>query len=117
MTEDERMKQLRQRKRKPAKFHISWFGLLLVAIIVYFSSILVSQQAHLHQLDSDQAEAEARLETARRENAQLKQEKEDLGRLDYIEKIAREELGMTRHGELPYSTGAKDAGNANEKSR
>ena len=25
----------------------------------------------------------------------------------YIEKIAREELGMTRHGELPYTTARK----------
>ena len=35
----------------------------------------------------------------------LVKEKDDLNRLDYIEKIAREELGMTRRGELPYSSG------------
>ena len=39
------------------------------------------------------------------ENEQLRQEKENLGKLDYIEKLAREELGMTRRDELPYSAG------------
>ena len=28
-----------------------------------------------------------------------------MNRMDYIEKLAREELGMTREGELPYSPG------------
>ena len=74
-------------------------------VIVYFSSILFSQQGHLHQLEQDQAAAEARLAAAQQENEQLRQEKENLGKLDYIEKLAREELGMTRHDELPYSSG------------
>ncbi|MCR5756882.1 MAG: cell division protein FtsL [Selenomonas sp.] len=85
----------------------NWFALLMLAIIVYFSSILISQQVYLSQAADDYAAAQARLEAAEKENAALKEEARQLNELGYIEKIAREELGMTRAGELPYSVGHK----------
>jgi len=94
-----------ERKREGRRFN--WFALILAGIIVYFASILISQQMYLSQARTDQAAAEARLKTAQEENAALRAEQENLGRLDYVEKLAREELGMTRQGELPYSTGRK----------
>ena len=93
--------------KKPARRRFNWFVLLMGGVIIYFSSILVSQQVYLHQVAEDQAAAEARLAAAKQENESLRQEKENLNKLEYIEKTAREELGMTRHGELPYSTGHK----------
>lgn len=96
-------------KRKKGHRHFSWFSIILIGIILYFGSILVSQRMYLNQVADEQAAAETRLAAAREENAQLQQEKENLSNLSYIEKIAREELGMTRQGELPYSTGRKDA--------
>ena len=86
---------------------VNWFALIMLAIIVYFSSILISQQVYLSQAADDYAAAKARLEAAQKENAALKEETQQLNELGYIEKIAREELGMTRAGELPYSTGHK----------
>ena len=62
---------------------------------------------HLGQLAENQAAAEARHSAAQEENEELKQEKAALSDPAYIEKIAREELGMTRHGELPYTTARK----------
>ncbi|MSV24118.1 cell division protein FtsL [Selenomonas sp. WCA-380-WT-3B 3/] len=79
----------------------------MAGIVVYFAFLLISQQVYLSQVRQDQASAEARLAAARQENEALRQEKERLGDLNYIEKLAREELGMTRRGELPYSTGRK----------
>ena len=93
--------------KKPARRRFNWFMLLMGGVIIYFSSILVSQQVYLHQVSEDQAAAEARLAAAKQENDALLQEKENLNKPEYIEKTAREELGMTRHGELPYSTGRK----------
>ena len=84
---------------------LNWFTILLVIIIGYFAVILVKQQIYLNQVSADQAAAEERLATAKAEHERLVKEKDDLNRLDYIEKIAREELGMTRRGELPYSSG------------
>lgn len=92
-------------REKWKKSWFSWFNFLLIAIIVYFSSILISQQIYLSQVNEDQAAAEARLAAAQEEHDKLVKEKDDLSRLDYIEKIAREQLGMTRRGELPYNPG------------
>ena len=83
------------------------FALVMIFIIGYFAFTLVSQQVHLQQVAEDQALADARLAAAREENEALKQEKANLEDLSYIEKIAREELGMTRHGELPYTDAGK----------
>ena len=94
-----------RRQRRVHKGRLNWCSVLLLLIIIYFSSIFISQQTHLHQLAEDQVAAEARLASAKAENEQLRQEKENLGKLDYIEKLAREELGMTRRDELPYSAG------------
>ena len=94
-------------KARREKRGINWFALIMLAIIVYFSSILISQQVYLSQAADDYAAAKARLEAAQKENEALKEETRQLNELGYIEKIAREELGMTRAGELPYSTGHK----------
>lgn len=94
-----------KRRIKQRKGIFSWFTILLVIIIGYFAVILVKQQIYLNQVSADQAAAEERLATAKAEHERLVKEKDDLNRLDYIEKIAREELGMTRKGELPYSSG------------
>lgn len=92
-------------KRRHSRGIINWFTILMVIIIGYFAVILVKQQVYLNQVSVDQAAAEERLATAKAEHEKLVKEKDDLNRLDYIEKIAREELGMTRKGELPYSSG------------
>ena len=91
--------------RQSKKRRFSWFFLVLILVIAYFSSIMISQQMYLSQVSEDQEAAEQRLVAARQENETLRQERENLNRMDYIEKLAREELGMTREGELPYSPG------------
>ncbi len=96
--------QMEGRKRKR---RFDFFVPLMAIIIGYFAFVLVSQQVHLGQLAENQAAAEARLSAAQEENEELKQEKAALSDPAYIEKIAREELGMTRHGELPYTTARK----------
>ena len=91
-------------RRKRGKRHINWFAVLLSVIILYFASIIVEQQMYLRAVADDRQAAEARLSAAQQENEALKREKEQLGDPACIERIAREELGMTRHGELPYSS-------------
>ena len=85
----------------------NYFALVMVFIIGYFAFRLVGQQVHLQQIAEDQAVADARLAAAQAENEALKQEKANLQDLLYVEKIAREELGMTRQGELPYTEAGK----------
>ena len=93
--------------RKSNGKRFSWFSLALIAVVVYFSCVLISQQVHLSQVARDQNVAEARLSAAQQEHEALLQEKEALADREYIEKIAREELGLTKAGELPYISGKK----------
>ena len=84
-----------------------WFVITLLIILGYFGSIIVSQGLYLSHVHEDQVLATQRLMSARAENDRLRTEKDRLDELPYIEKLAREELGMTGVGELPYAPGKR----------
>ena len=65
------------------------------------------QQSHLNEVEEDRAVAVTRLEEARARNAELKKERDSMDKPEFIEKVAREELGMTRQEEMPYIPGKK----------
>ncbi|MGN1049947.1 MAG: septum formation initiator family protein, partial [Selenomonadaceae bacterium] len=62
----------------------------------------------LNNLDDDLSQAQARYEAAKKENEELLKEQQNLGDPDYVERLAREDLGMTRQGELPYIYSRKE---------
>ena len=84
-----------------------WFVITVLLILGYFGSMIVSQGLYLSHVHEDQRLASDRLAAAQTENDRLRAEKERLGELPYIEKLAREELGMTGAGELPYAPGKR----------
>ena len=88
--------------RKKNTFRFNWFVVTMVAIIGYFSYTFVEQQIHLNALNRDYEAAQSRLEAAKARNAELKEQRAGLESPEYIEKVAREDLGMTRQGEMPY---------------
>ena len=88
-----------------------WFIITVLLILGYFGSMIVSQGFYLSHVHEDQRGAAERLAAAQAENERLLAEKQHLGELPYIEKLAREELGMTRVGELPYAPGKRSGGN------
>ena len=88
-----------------------WFVITVLLILGYFGSMIVSQGLYLSHVHEDQRLASDRLAAAQAENDRLRAEKERLGELPYIEKLAREELGMTGAGELPYAPGKRSNGN------
>lgn len=89
-------------KQNTKKRGLNWFIVLLIIIVGYGGSVVIEQQYKLSALDDDMVGAQERLEAAKQENAQLRDEYNKLGDVEYIEKLAREELGMTRQGEMPY---------------
>ncbi|MGL5269068.1 MAG: FtsB family cell division protein [Selenomonadaceae bacterium] len=93
---------MRQSKRS-----FNWFAVLLLFIVLYFSYTAIQQYLQLKAISQEQAAVEARLSQAQKVNEELLQEKNNLGKIDYIEKIAREELGMTKQGEMPYISSKK----------
>ncbi len=88
--------------REKEKSRCSWFVVVMVLIAVWFSYNFMQQQSNLNAVNQDYAVAKARLAKAQERNAALRVERDSLSDAAYIEKVAREDLGMTRQGEMPY---------------
>ena len=86
--------------RKRSGFH--WFALLMFAMIAYFSTALISQQVHLSHVNESQRIADKRLEKAKATNEKLRKELAELQDINNIERLAREDLGLAKEGEMPY---------------
>ena len=88
--------------RNRGRRRVNWFLILLLLIGGWFSYTFVTQQIRLNAVASDYEATRIRLEEARARNAELNKERDSLSDAAYIEKVARESLGMTRQGEVPY---------------
>lgn len=86
------------RKRKG----LNWFAIFMFLVVAYFSTVLISQQVHLSHVSETQRIADKRLEKAQAENEKLRKQYEELQDLNNIERLAREDLGLAKDGELPY---------------
>lgn len=86
------------RKRKG----FNWFVLVMFAMIAYFSTVLISQQVHLAHVNESQRIADKRLEKAKATNEKLRKELAELQDINNIERLAREDLGLAKQGEMPY---------------
>ena len=84
------------------KYRINWLNAVLVAFAAYFLYLLIGQQVELFIAKHSAEAAQAQLEQARQMNQALQEEKARLSNLQYIEKLAREELGLVKPGEVPY---------------
>ena len=82
----------------------NWFALIMLVMIAYFTTVLISQQVHLSHVSESQRIADKRLEKAKATNEKLRKELAELQDINNIEKLAREELGFTKEGEMPYQT-------------
>ena len=80
----------------------NWFVLLMLAMIAYFTTVLISQQVHLSHVSESQRIADKRLEKAKATNEKLRKELAELQDINNIEKLAREDLGLAKEGEMPY---------------
>ena len=93
--EDRSRKIVRKKK-------FAWWSLAFTGIVLYSCWVVADQFSQLSALNSDMESARQRLESAQQENQQLHEEEAWLSDNEYIEKLAREDLGMTRLGEMPY---------------
>lgn len=84
------------------KYRINWLNAIVVAFAAYFLYLVIGQQVELFIARQSAEVARAQLEQARQVNRALREEKARLSNLQYIEKLAREELGLVKPGEVPY---------------
>lgn len=79
-----------------------------VIMIGYLGFIIIKQEVYLSQVEEQTIIAEERLNKAKQINEELSREKDNLNKLEDVEKVAREELGMTKPGEVPYISEEKE---------
>ena len=96
------MSRTRLHSVRPQRRQINWFVIIMALMFLLAAFKLGEQAFTYHDLSQDKVQAEARLKAAQEENEQLQQEKEQLVDPSYVEKLAREDLGMTKDGEIPY---------------
>ena len=80
---------------------------MLALICVYLVGIIIKQEFYLNEVNQQTQIAQQRLEEAQKLNDKLQEEKANLEKPEYIEKVARDELGMTKPGEVPYISSDK----------
>ena len=86
---------------------LNWFALLMLMVVGYFLTVLTTQQVHLSHVSESQYFANKRLEAAQHENDKLRKQYVELQDVSNIERIAREDLGLAKKGELPYQAAAR----------
>ncbi len=89
------------------KRRLNIFLIFMMFIAAVFLVSLVKEWAYIAQIREQKAVVETRLQKVTEENKRLKAEKAALQTPKYIEKVAREELGMTKKGEVPYISSAQ----------
>ena len=77
-------------------------NIIIIAFSIYFVVTIISQQKTLSQYKSEAATFTKQLETAQEANDEINKTKEKLNSTEYIEKMAREKLGMYLPNERVY---------------
>lgn len=89
-----------KKKKKIKKFNL--IHLILAFFIVYIMIILVDQRRLMRDLHTRKTELETEIHELEREIHELDTEIENSDSLEFVEKIAREELGMVKPRERIY---------------
>lgn len=76
--------------------------LLLIALAVHVLVVVSGQAVRIVDMSRDLAALRRQIEGIRAENETLRRETQLLMTVEYIERLAREELGMVWPGEVPY---------------
>ena len=92
-------------KDKNGKFRYSSF--VWIALIVWASYILISQQMNLQKQNNDIADISKKIEVAQRENTELNSTLDMVGTDEYVEKVARKNLGYTMSNEQVFVDSSK----------
>lgn len=94
--------------QQKVKYRIRWFRLMVLAIVGYCLYVLAGQHAELNALNREANTTRIRFEQLQQSNQSLAEEKVRLSSPAYVEKLARDELGLVRPGEVPYIPAGKN---------
>ena len=92
--------KIKQTKKTSPKTAAKILG--IAAICVYVAYTLVNQQITLSKTDSIAEEYRARIAEAQTENKKLEDELKQAGTDEYLERVAREKLGLVKANERVF---------------
>lgn len=81
---------------------IRWLRIFVMLAIAYFSYLAIIQQMELYAIQQETDSLRSRIRELETSNQALVEEKGKLSTAAYIEKLAREKLGLVKPGEVPY---------------
>lgn len=85
-------------KRKKSKFGI----VLFLGAIAYLTYLLISQQGILYAKQAQLDSINSKIQAEEENKEKLIRQSEEINSDESIEKIAREKLGMVKHGERVF---------------
>lgn len=75
---------------------------LLLLLIGYVSAMLINQQTQFNYIRSQKQQISKQIAELKEENQRLERQIDLSNTDEYIEKVAREQLGMVKDGEVRY---------------
>ena len=90
------------------QYRIKWFRMAVMAVIGYSLYIFSAHQLELNAVNRKAEATRIRLEQLKQANQALAEEKVRLTTPAYVEKLARDELGLVKPGEIPYIPAEKN---------
>ena len=91
----------------PKRYKIKWFNLALLLLSVYCCYLITDRFLELSAIRHETSVVRQQLEQAKTAQQELQAERERLLAPAYIEKLAREQLGLVKPGEVPYIPAGK----------
>lgn len=76
--------------------------LVLLSFLTYFAFTFVDQQRIIYAKRMEMGQIESKIMEEQKNNEKLKKQKEMVNSDEYIEKMAREKLGMVKQGEKVF---------------
>jgi cell division protein FtsL len=89
-----------RKKQKKGKFRLIHF--IILFLLIYVVIVFNHQRKLLKNLDAKKKMNEAKIEELKKDIEALNKEIESSGTLEFVEKVARDELGMVKPREIIY---------------
>ncbi len=102
-----RKNKIRKKIFKDENGKFRYGGIMWVALIVWASYIMITQQIELKSQSSEIADFKAKIEAAEQENKRLTETLEMAGTDEYVERVARQNLGYTKSNEQVFIDSSK----------
>lgn len=87
--------------RGGTKQKTSWFSVLLLLLMLFFSTRVIAQEYRLYQVRQETQTVARHIEELKAQQVALEMEKQQLNNPVYLEQMAREKLNLVRAGEVP----------------